>query len=55
MKQSLKRWGSLVGILIQRDLRLRYRGSMLGYFWSMLNLPSIYGGVSNGLFIHSPL
>jgi ABC-type polysaccharide/polyol phosphate export permease len=27
----------LVLLLVQRDLRIRYRGSLLGYIWSMMN------------------
>jgi ABC-type polysaccharide/polyol phosphate export permease len=34
-------WLDLIMLLVQRDLRVRYRGSILGYFWSMLN-PLLY-------------
>ena len=30
-------WMTLVELLIRRDLKVRYRGSFLGYLWSMLN------------------
>jgi len=30
-------WLTLVWLLIKRDLTIRYRGSVLGYLWSMLN------------------
>jgi ABC-2 type transport system permease protein len=31
------KWKDLVLLLVQRDLRVRYRGSILGYLWSMMN------------------
>jgi ABC-type polysaccharide/polyol phosphate export permease len=34
---SLFRHRALVGALVARDLRARYRGTMLGYLWSLLN------------------
>ncbi|SMF75304.1 ABC transporter permease [Pseudobacteriovorax antillogorgiicola] len=40
---------SLIVQLIKRDLRLRYRGSLLGYFWSMLN-PLLYMAVLSAVF-----
>ncbi len=51
-KQQLKtasRWLGLVNLLIQRDLRVRYRGSFLGYLWSMLN-PLLYMIVLSTVF-----
>lgn len=33
----MKTWFELVGLLVRRDLKIRYRGSFLGYLWSMLN------------------
>ena len=32
-----KRWIYIVKILVKRDLKIRYRNSILGYAWSMLN------------------
>ncbi|MEW6338325.1 MAG: ABC transporter permease [Acidobacteriota bacterium] len=34
---SLFRHRALVGALVARDLKARYRGTMLGYLWSLLN------------------
>ena len=31
------RYSHLIGELVKRDLRLKYRRSFLGYFWSLLN------------------
>lgn len=33
----MKTWLELVGLLVRRDLKIRYRASFLGYLWSMLN------------------
>lgn len=39
MTQKIKtsHWFSLIWMLIIRELKVRYRGSILGYAWSMLN------------------
>lgn len=42
---------SLVVLLVQRDLRVRYRGSFLGYLWSMLN-PLLYMLILTFIFKH---
>ncbi len=34
---SLYRNRALVGVLVARDLKARYRGTFLGYLWSLLN------------------
>lgn len=34
---SLHRQRALLGVLVARDLKARYRGSVLGYLWSLLN------------------
>lgn len=34
---SLYRKKALVGVLVSRELAARYRGTVLGYFWSLLN------------------
>jgi ABC-2 type transport system permease protein len=36
-KRKIRTTFDLVILLVQRDLRVRYRGSVLGYFWSMMN------------------
>ena len=46
---SFRAWLDLVVLLIQRDLRVRYRGSILGYVWSMLN-PLLYMAVLSVVF-----
>lgn len=33
---SLRRWGELARILAHRNLKIRYKGSALGFFWSLL-------------------
>ena len=35
--RCLVRYRGLLWTLVQRELRARYRGSVLGYFWSLLN------------------
>lgn len=44
-------WVDLVTLLVQRDLRVRYRGSVLGYCWSMLN-PLLYMIILSLVFSH---
>ncbi|WP_141730855.1 ABC transporter permease [Oligoflexus tunisiensis] len=44
-------WLDLVTLLVQRDLRVRYRGSILGYCWSMLN-PLLYMIILSLVFSH---
>jgi ABC-type polysaccharide/polyol phosphate export permease len=44
-------WLDLVWLLVQRDLRVRYRGSFLGYLWSMMN-PLLYMGIMMFVFSH---
>jgi len=34
---SLYRQRGLIGVLVERELKARYRGSLLGYVWSLLN------------------
>ncbi len=45
------RWLQLVWLLVQRDLRVRYRGSFLGYLWSMMN-PLLYMVILTFVFSH---
>lgn len=35
--RELYRFRTLIGMLVLRDLRARYRGSLLGFLWSFLN------------------
>jgi ABC-2 type transport system permease protein len=42
---------SLVSMLVRRELKVRYRGSVLGYFWSMLN-PLLFMLVITFVFSH---
>ena len=46
--RSLYRQRGLVGVLVVRDLKARYRGTFLGYLWSLLNpllLLAVYAAV----------
>lgn len=44
-------WFDLTLLLVTRDLRVRYRGSFLGYIWSMMN-PMLYMGILSFVFSH---
>lgn len=44
-------WLELVQLMVQRDLRVRYRGSVLGYLWSMVN-PLLSMAVLTFVFSH---
>jgi ABC-2 type transport system permease protein len=50
MWQDIKKHHHLVSNLIMRDLRLKYRNSVLGYFWSLLE-PLLLSGVYFVLFV----
>ncbi|MEO6324382.1 MAG: ABC transporter permease [Thermoanaerobaculia bacterium] len=47
--QDLYRHRALVGVLTTRELKARYRGSVLGFFWSLLN-PLLMLGVYTLVF-----
>lgn len=54
--QNVRRYDYLVTNFIQRDIRLKYRGSLLGYFWSLLE-PLMLSAVFVVLFLilaHNP-
>ena len=42
----------LIELLVRRDLKVRYRGSFLGYLWSMLN-PLLMMSVMTVVFSHA--
>ena len=48
---AMRTWLDLVILLVQRDLRVRYRGSFLGYLWSMMN-PLLYMVILTFVFNH---
>tara|TARA_B100001971_G_C18166323_1_gene524411 strand:- start:488 stop:1258 length:771 start_codon:yes stop_codon:yes gene_type:complete len=50
MWQDIKKHHHLASNFIMRDLRLKYRNSMLGYFWSLLE-PLLLSGVYFVLFV----
>ena len=47
----MRTWIDLTFLLVTRDLRVRYRGSFLGYLWSMMN-PMLYMGILTFVFSH---
>ena len=49
MWQNLRQHHYLVSNFIKRDLRLKYRNSVMGYFWSLLE-PLLLAGVYFVLF-----
>lgn len=46
---EVRRYLELVDVLVERNLRVRYRGSVLGVYWSLLN-PLIMTGVYAAIF-----
>jgi ABC-type polysaccharide/polyol phosphate export permease len=44
-------WLSLVALLIKRELKVRYKGSIIGYLWSMLN-PLLTMSILGFVFSH---
>ena len=37
IKASYNHWLELVVLLVRKEIKIRYKGSLLGYLWSMLN------------------
>lgn len=48
-RARLKRYTDVLRILVERNLKVRYRGSVLGIYWSLLN-PLIMTGVYAAIF-----
>lgn len=48
-KQEIKRYWELLNVLVSRNLKTRYRGSLLGVYWSLLN-PLIMTGLYTAIF-----
>ncbi len=50
---ELKRYWDLLEVLVQRNLKIRYRGSFLGVYWSLLNpltMTVLYTAVFGAVF-----
>jgi ABC-type polysaccharide/polyol phosphate export permease len=52
IQNTYSHWINLVLLLIKRDLKVRYRGSFLGYVWSMLN-PLFMMAILSFVFSHA--
>ncbi|BDA75718.1 ABC-2 [Rivularia sp. IAM M-261] len=48
-QKQIKRYWELLSVLVQRNLKTRYRGSLLGVYWSLLN-PLIMTGLYTAIF-----
>jgi ABC-type polysaccharide/polyol phosphate export permease len=48
-KQQLRRYWELLHVLVSRNLKVRYRGSFLGIYWSLLS-PLIMTGLYTAIF-----
>ena len=48
--EKWKKYRTLLGRLVQRDLKVKYRRSVLGYLWSLLNPLLMMVVMSVGLF-----
>lgn len=48
-QQQLRRYWELLHVLVSRNLKVRYRGSFLGVYWSLLN-PLIMTGLYTAIF-----
>lgn len=51
MNRRRLNWFHLIVLMVRRDLKVRYRGSLLGYAWSMLN-PLLSMTVLAAIFSH---
>jgi ABC-type polysaccharide/polyol phosphate export permease len=54
---DLQRYYELLAVLVERNLKGRYRGSFLGIYWSMLNpliMTGIYTAIFSKLFVTNP-
>ncbi len=50
--RSYRQWASLVSLLVKRELKIRYRDSVLGYLWSMMN-PLLMMTILSVVFSHA--
>ena len=48
-QQQVRRYWELLNVLVSRNLKVRYRGSLLGVYWSLLN-PLIMTGLYTAIF-----
>ncbi|MGA0199445.1 MAG: ABC transporter permease [Prochlorotrichaceae cyanobacterium] len=48
-RQQLLRYWELIQILVERNLKVRYRGSLLGIYWSLLS-PLLMTGLYTAIF-----
>ncbi|MGI8502510.1 MAG: ABC transporter permease, partial [Hassallia sp.] len=48
-QQQLRRYWELLHVLVSRNLKVRYRGSFLGIYWSLLS-PLIMAGLYTAIF-----
>jgi ABC-2 type transport system permease protein/lipopolysaccharide transport system permease protein len=52
-KVAIKRYWELLLVLVERNLKVRYRGSVLGIYWSLLNpliMTSLYTAIFGATF-----
>jgi len=49
INQELRHYLELLQVLVGRNLKVRYRGSFLGIYWSLLN-PLIMTGLYTAIF-----
>ncbi|MEO0431401.1 MAG: ABC transporter permease [Cyanobacteria bacterium J06656_5] len=50
---QLKRYSDILRILVERNLKVRYRGSVLGAYWSLLNpliMTAVYAAIFGATF-----
>jgi len=50
-QQAISLWFGLVTLLVKKELKVRYKGSVFGYMWSMMN-PLLYMSVLAFVFSH---